>query len=189
MWPALGATAALFICVFTATTVHRASRGGVPESIANTIAAVARESADRRPQLASLSSYYPVPLDGLILAPRPLHNTPALDSLSVNEAVFALSAVVTREGRVANYELLQSGRAGRRPRHGGDHTHSAGVKAMLDAVKRSRFEPAQGADGEAVTVRVVWILARTTVRAEADDAVKARIIDGVVRPAPRPARS
>lgn len=188
MWPALGATAALLACLFAAMTVYRATRGGDPESVASMIDTLARAASERRPlQLEPLSSYYPVQLDDSILAPRALDEGLALSSLVDDEAVFALSAVVTREGRVANYELLPSERAGRLPRRAA--ARSDEVDAVLDAVKRSRFEPAQGAGGGAVTVRVVWVLARTTVKAQADDAIKPPLSDGLTRPAPRPARS
>ena len=78
-------------------------------------------------------------------------------------AVFALSAVVTREGRVANYEVLLSERASVR-RHDAA-VETGDVSSVVNAVKQSRFAPAQGLDGEPVAVNVVWVLARTTVKA------------------------
>lgn len=189
LWPALGATVALVACLFAAMTVHRASRAGDPESMANMIETLAKAAADRQTlvaPLSSLSSYYPVQLDALMLAPRTLNESPALDSLPEEEAVFAVDAVVTREGRVANYALLQSERAG--VLRGETAARTDEVDALLDAVKRSRFEPAQAAGGGAVTVRVVWVLARTTVKAQAEDVLKP-LNDGLMRPAPRPARS
>jgi hypothetical protein len=190
MWPALGATAALLACLFSSMVVYRATRGGDPESMANAIDTLAKAAAERRPmlQLQPLSSYYPVQLDDSILAPRVLDAGPALYAIGEDEAVFAVSAVVTREGRVAAYELLPSGRAARTRR---PTRHAAQVDAVLDSVQHSRFEPAQGAGGGAVTVRVVWVLARTTVKAQAEDAAVAKppLSDGLARPAPRPARS
>jgi hypothetical protein len=35
----------------------------------------------------------------------------------------------------------------------------------------------------------VWVLARTTVKAQAEDVVKPPLSDGLTKPAPRPARS
>ncbi len=188
MWPALGATAALLACLFSSMVVYRATRGGDPESIATAIDSLAKAAAERRPnplQLEPLSSYYPVQRDASILAPRGLDAGPALDALGEDEAVFAVSAVVTREGRVATYEVLPSGRAGRSRRA---RRQAETVTAVLDSVKESRFEPAQGAGGGAVTVRVVWVLARTTVKAQAEVVTKP-ISDGLVRPEPRPASS
>jgi len=84
---------------------------------------------------------------------------------------------------------------------------SAHVTALLDAVKHSRFSPAQTPDG-VVAVNVVWLLARTTVKGsvkgsidpndtgslpplttpEAEDVVKP-LNGGRARPVLRPARS
>jgi hypothetical protein len=70
--------------------------------------------------------------------------------IPAEDAVFALAAVVTREGRVANFELLSP-------------DESAHVDALLEAVKQSRFTPARTSEG-AVAVNVVWLLTRTTVK-------------------------
>src|SRR3989442_1423348 len=85
-----------------------------------------------------------------------------LSRISEDEAVYALAAVVTQEGRVANYELLVSERDGARLRETAAHVDE--VSAMLDAVSQSRFEPAQAAGGAPVAVNMVWLLARTTVK-------------------------
>ena len=188
LWPALGATAALVVALFTTVTAYRSALNPDPESMARMIQTLASERVALRPRPAPLSSYYPVRLDSLMLAPRPLSNGPTLEELPEDEAVFALSAVVTREGRVAGYELLQSVRAG-------VHRHAAAagadeeVEAMLDAVMDSRFEPAQNADGGAVTVRVVWLLARTTVKARAENVGGEPITEELTQPVPRLERS
>jgi hypothetical protein len=188
MWPALGATAALIVCLFSSMIVYRATRAADPESMANAIDSLAKAAAERRPvPLEPLTSYYPVALDESILAPRALDAGPALYAIGEDEAVFAVSAVVTREGRVAQYELLPSGRRAGRTRRAA--THAEQVDAVLDSVKESRFEPAQGAGGGAVTVRMVWVLARTTVKAQTEAVPKPVVSDELERPAPRPARS
>jgi hypothetical protein len=188
MWPALGATAALVLCLVSSMFVYRATRGGDPESMANVIDSLAKAAADRRPRsLEPLTSYYPVALDETILAPRGLDGGPALYAIGEDEAVFALSAVVTREGRVAAYEVLPSGRRAARSRRA--VTHAEQVDAVLDSVRESRFEPAQGAGGGAVTVRMIWVLARTTVKAQTEAVTKPVSDELARRPAPRPARS
>lgn len=144
MWPALGSTAALIACLFAVTSVNRVARAEHPYSLADRISAMSNPGSDRNP----------LQLDSRMLAPRPLNEGPSLDSIPDEEAVFALAAVVTREGRVANFELLQS-------------EESAHVTALLEAVKHSRFSPAQTSDG-IVAVNVVWLLARTTVKASID---------------------
>jgi hypothetical protein len=104
--------------------------------------------------------------------------------------VYAVAAVVTREGRVSNYELLQWVTEPLAD-HRGTARSDDEVMAVLDAVKHSRFEPAQTVDG-VVAVNMVWLLARTTVKASA----KVDELDGsslsvapARRPVPRPARS
>jgi hypothetical protein len=187
MWPALGATAALLVCLFASMVVYRAARAGDPESMANMIdSMVAKAAAERRPmRLEPLSSYFPVQLDDSILAPRALNAGSSLETLGRDDAVFTVSAVVTREGRVTNYKLLPSGRwRGRR-----SPTWADDVDTVLDSVKHTRFEPAQGADGGAVTVRMVWVLARTTVKAQAEEVEKPISDELAPPPAPRPARS
>lgn len=189
LWPALGATTALVACLFAVTSVHRIGRDLRHDSMADMIATLANPGSDRNP----------LQFDSRMLAPRTLNEGPPLDSLPEDEAVFALAAVVTREGRVANYELLQSVRASVRRR--GAAALSDEVSALLDAVNHSRFTPAQTADG-AVAVNVVWVLARTTVKASLGpedpgslptlsspaEAAKPPSA-GLARPVPRPARS
>jgi hypothetical protein len=72
------------------------------------------------------------------------------------DEVFALAAIVTRNGRVVSPEVLsrQSSEAER-----------ARVNRLLDEISRARFEPAM-MGGTAVSVKTVLVLARTTVRAK-----------------------
>lgn len=155
LWPALGATAAVITCLFAAGGVFAAATTeDRPDSMAAMIEMLANPGSDQNP----------MSLDSRLSAPRALDAGIALDLADEGDAVYALSAVVTREGRVSNYELLMSERASVRRREKaaeGDH-HAA---ALLAAVKRSRFEPAQTPAGGAVAVNVVWLLTRTTVRA------------------------
>lgn len=76
-----------------------------------------------------------------------------------DEAVFTLAAVVTREGRVANLELLRE--AGEAGILGSDEAKV--VANLMDAVSRARFEPGSVA-GLPVAVNMVWMVAHTTVR-------------------------
>jgi hypothetical protein len=74
-----------------------------------------------------------------------------MDSMTEGEAVLALSAMVTREGRVDGLELISNERDQRQ------------MEQLLDAVSRARFQPAQQG-GSPVSVNMVWLLAHTTVR-------------------------
>jgi hypothetical protein len=152
-WAGLGATAAVVVCLFGAVSVLHAASDERPDSLAGVIQSLANPGSDSNP----------LRLDGrMIQVPRALDDSPALD-VGEDEAVFALAAVVTREGRIANYEVLVSERDGARRRnsaaHGGD------VSTLLDKVARSRFAPAeQGVARAPVAVNMVWLLARTTVK-------------------------
>jgi hypothetical protein len=179
LWPALGATAAVVLCLYAATIVNRVARLELPSSLAERIAVLATPGSDR----------HPLPLDARILPPKPIDQGLAVESIPPEDVVFALAAVVTRDGRVANFELL-------------DAAESAHVNALLEAVKTSRFAPARTSDG-AVAVNVVWVVASTTVKGAVDpndsgviaplaapaphEATKP--ISGPLGPALRPARS
>jgi hypothetical protein len=78
-----------------------------------------------------------------------------------DDGVITLAAVVSREGRVQNLELLPAGR--RAPPRG----EAKAVEELMDAVSRVRFEPARVA-GFPVAVNMVWLVAHTTVRAPKD---------------------
>ena len=125
MWPALGATAALVACVYGALAVNNFIRNELPNSIADQISVLGNPGSDRNP----------LRLDSMMRAPRTLDGGPVLDGIPEEEAVFALATVVTREGRVANYELLPTAHTGP-ARHGASTSADAKtVMAVLDAVK------------------------------------------------------
>jgi len=74
------------------------------------------------------------------------------------DAVFTLAALVTRQGRLANLDRLRAagGRAG------SDQVNL--VKGLMDAVTRARIEPGS-VSSPAATSGMVWLVTRTTVRA------------------------
>jgi hypothetical protein len=91
--------------------------------------------------------------DPFMQLPSPGDVVPAglMDSMTEGEAVLALSAMVTREGRVNGLELISN------------DPNQRQMAELLDAVSRARFQPAQQA-GSPVSVNMVWLLAHTTVR-------------------------
>jgi hypothetical protein len=157
LWAGLGATTALVVCLFgTMSVLHAASVERQPDSFAGVLESLANPGSDANP----------VFLDGrLIQAPRAVGDTFALDQLAEEEAVFALAAVVTREGRISNYEVLTSdGYRYAKPRFYAVSRRPHVTKA-LDEFARSRFTPAeQGVARARVAVNMVWLLARTTVK-------------------------
>ena len=159
-WPAVGATSAVLVCLCVAAATVSITSPENPDSLAGMIEMLANPGSDQNPMR----------LDGGMTAPPRALNGAGLDSIPGDEAVFALAAVVTREGRVANYELLMSERASVRRHEAAVQTDDA--SSVLNAVKQSRFAPAQGTDGAPIAVNMVWVLARTTVKASARAAVE-----------------
>jgi hypothetical protein len=155
-WPALGATAAVLVGVAVASGIFNAATElDQRESLAGMINMLANPGSDQNPRV----------LDGRVSLPRALEPDLVLNSVMEDDVAFAVSAIVTREGRIANYELLFSERAtGRRRQRAAELDVDA--PAVMDAVKRSRFAPAHDADGP-VAVNVVWLVTRTTVKAPA----------------------
>ncbi|MBI4888056.1 MAG: zf-HC2 domain-containing protein [Acidobacteria bacterium] len=134
LWPALGGTLALLACVWGAAAVHSVVRAERPDSLAALLSGLPAGGSTR-----------PLP------PPPPLPLTvPLRPVVPEGEAVFLLSSVVTRGGRVATYELLRSARE-----------PSDEVIALVDALRYSHLAPPQAAEG---AVNVVWLLAHTTVR-------------------------
>jgi anti-sigma factor RsiW len=96
-------------------------------------------------------------MDSRILSPRSSGTDPVVDDLvSEEDEVFALAAIVTRNGRIVSPEVLSSQLS---------DLERARVDRLLDGISRARFEPAR-MGGTAVSVKTVFVLARTTVRAK-----------------------
>jgi len=94
-------------------------------------------------------------MDSSILSPRSSEMGSLSDGLvSEEDEVFALSAVVTRNGRIANLEYLSDQSS---------NSDRARAIRLLDNLSRARFEPAR-MGGTAVAVKRVFLLAHTTVR-------------------------
>jgi len=172
-WPAVGASLAAAACLCVAVTVVSLTSDENPDSLAGMIQDLANPGSDRNPMR----------LDYAMAAPPRALNGAGLESVPGDEAVFALAAVVTREGRVANYEVLSSERASIR-RHD-TAVQTGDVSSVVNAVKQSRFAPAQSIDGAPVAVNMVWVLARTTVKASAQASIEPAPVR--LAPAPRPA--
>jgi anti-sigma factor RsiW len=168
LWPAVGATAALVACLFASLSVLQAATAENPESLAAMIERLDRPSTPMLPPANPGSDQNPMRLDGRVSFPRALNSVAAFDSMPEDEVAIALSAVVTREGRIGSYGVLQSRQ--------GDASDAREASALLDTVKRSRFAPAEAAGGTKVAVNMVWLLVRTTARVttRADARVDAR---------------
>jgi hypothetical protein len=147
VWIGLASTAATFLCgALVLGTLHFAS----PErqdSLGSVMAVMAAPPGsdlnpmrlDNRMQLPSL------PVTGGVVA-ETLENR-----VSEQDLVLALSAVVSREGRISDLSVLSN-----------DHDRQQ-IGEILKAISQGRLEPAQFA-GAPVAVNLVWLVAQTTVR-------------------------
>jgi hypothetical protein len=144
-----GAAVAAFVCVMVMLTMFRFATIARPDSLAAIVNLLGSPGSDLNP----------VPVDARVLMPRPLD-----EAFPINlkgDAVFTLAAVVTRDGRVENLELLRSF-AGQPEPAGVDEA----IESVMGAMSRARFEPAR-VDGLPVAVNMVWLVAHTTVRGDA----------------------
>lgn len=159
LWAGLGAMTAVVVCLFGTMSVLHAASEERPDSLAGVIQALASPGSDRNPMR----------LDAFVSVPRALDDSQDVDrirrglnQIRADEAAFALSMVVTREGRIANYDLLLSERDG--ARRFDTAAQGRDVAFLLDAVSRAQFAPAQRGNGAPVAVNMVWLVARTTVK-------------------------
>jgi Putative zinc-finger len=147
VYAGLSATVATLVCATITFGMFRFATTAEPDSLGALVGVLSTPGSNENP----LHVY------GRIQLPRVLD--PA-ESGSANDAdaVFALAAVVTREGTISSLELLHA--------HGGPWLGDAGrIESVINAVSRARFEPAQSDDGP-VALNMVWVVANTTVRPE-----------------------
>lgn len=148
VWAGIGATVATLICVVGSVSVLHAANQERPDSLAGVISLLANPGSNANP----------VRLNYDMMAPRAV--TDASIEMSGEDAEYALSAVVSREGRVQGIEVMNDARPlGNR----------AVVNAMLNEAYRVQFAPAQARTGDPVAVSMVWLVANTTVKGRHDD--------------------
>jgi hypothetical protein len=167
LWPALGATSAVTVGLALALSVLHSTTQERPESLATMLEMLAEPGGERNPLMPGNSArvdrlfgYVDSDRAGGISMPRALDDGTVFESIPEQDATFAVAAVVSRDGRIANYELLKSERSGRQA-HG---LHANDVEMLDAAVRQSRFAPAQTPLGRAVAVNMVWLIVMTTVQ-------------------------
>ena len=170
VWAGLGATVATMICVIGSASVLHAANQQQPGSFANVISILASPGSNENP----------LRLNYEMMAPQVVAATPL--EMSEEDGEYALSAVVSREGRIQGIEVINPSRSA---------GHRA-VNAMLHDAYRVQFAPAI-ARGDAVAVSMVWFVANTTVKGRAEDietlrnALRARTTPQPIGPLPVPA--
>lgn len=147
VWAGLAATAATGACVLAITGLIYFAFPERADSLSAIITALASPGSNMNPVRPDGHMLLPrVPLDAMV--PTMLAHAPPAEE----EMLFALAGVVTREGRVAELEVL---RASERDR--------GAVVDLLNTVAAARFEPARMA-GAPVAVNMVWLVTHRTVR-------------------------
>jgi len=175
LWPALGATSAVTAGLALALSVLHSTTLERPESLATMIESLAEPGGERNPLMPGnrarvdrLFGYVDSDRAGGISMPRALDDGTVFESIPEEDATFAVAAVVSRDGRIANYELLNSERSGRQARN----QHATDVEMLDAAVRQSRFAPAQTPLGRAVAVNMVWLIVMTTVQTPEPPAIR-----------------
>ena len=171
VWAGLGASVATAICVVGSASVLHAANQERPNSMARVISVLASPGSNDNP----------LRLNYEMMAPRAV--TDAAIEMSEEDAEYALSAVVSREGRVQGVEMINQ------------PSDRPGVNAMLNEAYRMKFAPAT-ARGDAVAVSMVWLVTNTTVKGRHDEnmqalrqALRLRTTPAPIAPLPIPAEA
>ncbi len=126
VWAGLGASVAMLFCVFASAGVLQAASQERPDSLAGIISTIV--AADTN--------------DPMRLAPTVTENRALLDTTEAmqstgGDAELMLSALVTREGRIQNLEVLEEQARAL-------HVKPEVMLAMVEAASRARFERQSG---------------------------------------------
>ncbi len=192
LWPALGATSAVTVGLALALSVLHSTTLERPESLATMLESLSDPGGERTPLMpghtARVDPYTGAYLDsnrsGGISVPRAVDDGAGFETMPEQDAIIAVAAVVSREGRISNYEVLNHERSGRESRG----LHANDVEMLDAAVRQSRFSPAQTPVGRAVAVNMVWLIVMTTVQTPAPQAMRVPPAVPPARPVP-PAES
>lgn len=143
VWAALAATTATATCAAVVAGVLYFAPRERDDSLAGLMAALAAPGSDRNPMM----------LDNRVNLPwfESDANLPIVPSTAETDESFAISGVLTQEGRVAFPSLLSSSYG------------SAADRSVMDAMANARFEPATRG-GSPVAVNLVYLFERTTVK-------------------------
>jgi hypothetical protein len=151
IWIGLASTAASLLCAAVALGTMTSAMPARHDSLAATFAVMAAPSgSDLNPARLDYRYSLPsVPQDAVVQ--RMLESSVLADSVSRTDSMLAIRAVVTRDGSVSDLSVL---------RNDSDRLHATSI---LGAIAQTRLQPAE-LEGSPVAVRLVWLVAQTTVR-------------------------
>jgi len=146
IWIGLTAAVSACICVVLALGVLHAASSDREDSLAAMIAVISAPiGSDLNPVRTDKFLQVPsVPVRGPI-------EVMLAQPVSHDEMMFAFSAVVTQEGRLADVSLLSAARS------------QEDLRSMLDVLSHASLEPGRRGTSP-VAVNLVWLVAHTTVR-------------------------
>ena len=157
LWPALGATSAVLLCVAAAISVLHASTTQSRESLAGLISEIGAPGTEKWP-LRPADNGVSIPALNVDDSARA---GGTLEQMPEDDLIYTIRTVMGRDGTISNYELLLSDDTPAVNRAAAARAAAQEV-AMLNAVRNTRFVPAQTPLGQAVAVDMVWVLAKTT---------------------------
>ncbi|MGC4083834.1 MAG: zf-HC2 domain-containing protein [Vicinamibacterales bacterium] len=160
VYAGIGAAAATVFCVLVLMSMMRYATKERPDSLAAIVSILASPKVAAVDEFAPGTNNNPMVVDARMLMPRALDQIFLAAASATDESVFTLSAVVTREGRIASLEWHSP--SGRTPKAGSREAET--VDTLLNTASLARFEPAR-VQGLPIAVNMVWLVANTTVRA------------------------
>lgn len=167
MYAGVGAPAATIVCLVLMLGMMRFATIGRSDSLAGILNFLATQGSNENPFVVDARVVMPRALDATFSNGELMlvGDDDVAGNLAGRDAVVTLSAVVTREGTVANLAVLDDGGEPARGAKGMAGSKDAKrVEELLDVVSRARFEPATR-EGLPVAVNMVWLVTHTTVRA------------------------
>ena len=181
LWPALGATSAVLLCVAAAVSVLHSATVQTRDSLAAMISDIGAPGTEKWPLR---------PADNGVSIPRlsdddegcrsrrcrdsALRASGTLELMPEDDVIYALRAVVGRDGTIGNYEFLLSDNDALPGDRAAAARNAAHELALINAVRSTKFEPAQTPLRRAVAVDMVWVIAKTTVIAGPPESLRRR---------------
>ena len=152
-WPALGATAAVALCVSVASSVLHATSVHRDQSLASVITTLSNPAPLKPAENGFFGISIPRPYE--VDAER---TGGTLDALPDDDVIYTVRTVLDQKGRVSYSEVLLSGGDSRERKA----VHAGHDRAVLDAIAQTRFAAAHTALGQPVAFDMVWVIAKTT---------------------------
>jgi putative zinc finger protein len=150
VYAGLGAAAAALVCVVIMLSVMRSATSGRPDSLGAIMHVLATPlECESGNDLADISG----------CRARWTARFQRANETAEQDAIFALEAVITHQGRLANLDALRA-----RSRHATAASQAKLIEGLLDAVSRARFDVTQPLLMPDLS-GVVWLVEHATVRA------------------------